>query len=349
MDLPCIDLHGLTRDDAISTVANFLNAQRSSSSVKQESNSSYSPVPAVIITGSGKHSHSGPVLRTAIEKYLQKREMNYVINKGKGSFTVDCASGIDLYFDKNQKVCTKVILASYDDTIKSGDQVSNNWSSSVRLNMKHATNTSSMFETTRLKYKKSTMNRNDRGSFSIETDRSQESTTQDVEESQIRELVEQSKLEHEERLCIQKMTDSDLDEAIEKSELFLASTVDLAQKRNETRYLSHLEKERQRRNEEEQLSAIIKLSQQMEERRQKESEREEIALQRILQLSEQEVISSAQQEEEVLSKVIALSLQEMTYDKDLDDEEEKMIQEALALSIHETEQQRLYSDYYGNL
>jgi hypothetical protein len=270
--------------------------------------------------------------------------MNYVVNKGKGSFTVDCASGIDLYFDKNQKVCTKVIIASYDDTIKRGDQLSNNWSSSVRLNMKHH-----MFETTRLENKKSTLNRNNRGSFSTEIDQSQKSTTQDVEESQVREVVEQSKLEHEELLCIQKMTDSDLDEAIEKSELFLTSTVDLSQKSNETRYLSHLEKERQRRNEEEQLSSIIKLSQQMEEHRQKENEREEIALQRILQLSEQEVISSAQQEEDLLSKVIALSLQKTSYDKDLDDEEEKMIQEALALSIRENKQQRLYSDYYGNL
>lgn len=344
MDLPCIDLHGLTRDDAIATVANFLNAQRASS-VKQECNSPYSPVPVVIITGSGKHSHSGPVLRPVIEKYLQKREMNYVLNKGKGSFTVDCTSGIDLYFDNNQNVCTKVIIASHDEISKRSDRQSNNWSSTVRLNMKTPTN-SSILET-RLKYKKPTTNNNYHGHIATKSD--QEYATQDVEEPQIRELLEQSKLEHEERLCIQKMTDSELDEAIEKSELFIASSVDISQKRNETRFLTHLEQERQKRNEEEQLSAIIKLSQQMEERRKKEIEREEIALQRILQISQQEVVSSAQQEDELLSRAIALSLHDTSSNNDLDEEEEKMIQEALALSIRENKEQQLYSDSYGIL
>jgi hypothetical protein len=345
MNLPCIDLHGLTRDDAIATVANFLNAQRASS-VKHTCNSPYSPVPAVIITGSGKHSHCGPVLRPAIEKYLQKREMNYVLNKGKGSFTVDCTSGIDLYFDNNQNVCTKVIIASNDEISKHSDQQSNNWSSTVRLNMKTPTN-SSILET-RLKYNKQTTNHKYHGNIATKSD--QECATQDVEEPQIRELLEQSKLEHEELLCIQKMTDSELDDAIEKSELFIDSTVDISQKRNEKRFLTHLEQERQKRNDEEQLSAMIKLSQQMEERRKKEIEREEIALQRILELSQQEIVSSAQQEEdELLSKAIALSLHDKSNNKHLDEEEEKMIQEALALSIRENKEQRLYSDSYSIL
>jgi hypothetical protein len=339
MDLPSIDLHGLTKDDAISTVANFLNTHRASPHLKQKSNSHYKPVPVIIITGSGKHSHSGPVLRTAVEKYLQKREMNYVINRGKGSFTVDCASGIDLYFDHNQKVCTKVIIATEDEISKPSDRLSN-WSSSVRLNIQNRTNS---FET-KSRHDELTSNSRDYNRISIKSHKSRKMSNKEAGEPHIRQLLEQSKLEHEERLYIQKMTDSELDEAIEKSKLFISSTIDLIQQQNEQRFLSHLEQERQKRDEEEQCSAIIELSRQMEEQRKKESEREEIALQRILQLSEQEVVSSAQQEDELLSEVIALSLQETTNNNHLHEEEDQMLQQALALSILEEEERRIYSD-----
>lgn len=56
-----------------------------------------SSVDVTIITGKGSHSSQGPVLRSAIQKLLIKRGMNYTIEHHKGAFTVDALSGWDLY------------------------------------------------------------------------------------------------------------------------------------------------------------------------------------------------------------------------------------------------------------
>jgi len=64
-----------------------------------------------VVTGSGSHSESGPVIRTAVANLLKKRGMNFHANRGGGSFTVDAASGIELQDDpRTRYVDTKVIL-----------------------------------------------------------------------------------------------------------------------------------------------------------------------------------------------------------------------------------------------
>ena len=95
--VPSIDLHGLTREKAIRTVTDFLEKEKWRKQV-------------CIITGTGSHSQQGPVLRMAIEKLLQKRQMDYTRNT-PGSLMVDPASGIELFL---QEPCvdSKIVIVT---------------------------------------------------------------------------------------------------------------------------------------------------------------------------------------------------------------------------------------------
>eukprot|EP00980_Cylindrotheca_fusiformis_P019933 scaffold7017_cov134-Cylindrotheca_fusiformis.AAC.28 len=99
-----IDLHGLSKSDALRRLTLFME-QISCQNPRSASN-----VWVLVITGSGAHSSSGPILRTAVETLFQKRSMKYVLNPGKGSFTVDVKSGFKI-FEPDQPQDTKVILS----------------------------------------------------------------------------------------------------------------------------------------------------------------------------------------------------------------------------------------------
>jgi len=142
-----LDLHGYRREDAIEKVTRFFEVIRtyyyrcypslSSSSNSTTSTASSSnfmsqtgdtPAPptyvkATIITGLGKHSQYGPVLKQAVQALLDKRHMNYTLTSNKGSFIVNAISGIDLYSAPLQPTTTKLIVQSSnehdnDDNIK---------------------------------------------------------------------------------------------------------------------------------------------------------------------------------------------------------------------------------------
>ena len=88
-----LDLHGETREKAVSKLISFLDQIRHNHSTESSSTS----VMVTIVTGSGSHSSTGPVLRPAIEKVLKKRQMKYHLTHRKGAFVVDALSGIELY------------------------------------------------------------------------------------------------------------------------------------------------------------------------------------------------------------------------------------------------------------
>lgn len=97
-----LDLHGNTKEKAISKMTFFF-----SEVVRR-----YGGGQVLIITGSGGHSDKGPVLRQAVQATLDKRQMAYTINPGRGSFNVDASSGRELYADdRHQPIDTKVVMA----------------------------------------------------------------------------------------------------------------------------------------------------------------------------------------------------------------------------------------------
>lgn len=101
-----LDLHGLTKDKAISQLTSFLDQIRYD---KTRANSALDKeIKVTIVTGSGSHSSNGPILRSAVEKVLKKRQMTYYLTFKKGAFVVDALSGIDLYQESVQD--TKLLV-----------------------------------------------------------------------------------------------------------------------------------------------------------------------------------------------------------------------------------------------
>ena len=114
-----LDLHGCTKLQAIERLTFFLEQIRHQRKKprtltrQQQFPALPGSVSVTIITGTGKHSVHGPVLRLAVERTLNKRQMNFQLNPNKGSFCVDALSGIDLVSRENMtKVDTKVIVVS---------------------------------------------------------------------------------------------------------------------------------------------------------------------------------------------------------------------------------------------
>ena len=62
-----------------------------------------------VITGSGAHSQNGPILRTAVQALFEKRQMEFTLNRGKGSFLVNADSGFVLY-EPEAPTDTKLVL-----------------------------------------------------------------------------------------------------------------------------------------------------------------------------------------------------------------------------------------------
>lgn len=105
-----LDLHGFRLEKGISALTSFI-----SESVQQFSRSR-NGVWVRVITGTGQHSPNGPVLRTAVASTLNKRNMTFWMDPGKGSFTVRADSGFVLHFDNPAtRENTKVVFRSRDE------------------------------------------------------------------------------------------------------------------------------------------------------------------------------------------------------------------------------------------
>jgi len=119
-----IDLHGYRKSEGIKALTSFLdqvvsknnNITSSKRCRTQPGSRNGGDIWVCVITGSGAHSPEGPVLRDAIKNLLDKRQMEYVINRGKGSFNVNATSGITFY-EPQAPIDSKVILKPTPDKI----------------------------------------------------------------------------------------------------------------------------------------------------------------------------------------------------------------------------------------
>jgi hypothetical protein len=90
---------------AIRRLVEFLDQEQGSSS-----SSSTSSDEVVVITGTGRHSGAdGPVLKGAVEKYLQSHAFQFTYSTG--SFRIAAKSGCQVYRKQSSCEDTKVILA----------------------------------------------------------------------------------------------------------------------------------------------------------------------------------------------------------------------------------------------
>jgi len=113
--LEVLDLHGKSKEKAILSMTIFLSDCVRRYHMQQSKNISGTicngEVWVKIITGCGKHSKQGPVLRKAVQATLNKREMIHVMDKWKGSFMVRADSG-NLLTTENNAIDTKLLIVT---------------------------------------------------------------------------------------------------------------------------------------------------------------------------------------------------------------------------------------------
>ena len=110
-----LDLHGETREKAIQKLISFLDQIRLKHKKKNHLHQNENKqIVVTVVTGSGSHSMEGPILRTAVEKVLKKRQMTYHLTHKKGAFDVNALSGIELSYDE-QRSDSKVVLLNDDE------------------------------------------------------------------------------------------------------------------------------------------------------------------------------------------------------------------------------------------
>lgn len=111
-----LDLHGKLVEDAIAEVTLFLERIRTyhHHAAALTGGGGTTCCYVQIITGSGSHSRHGPILRSAVQKLLDKRRMIWKLEHGGGSFQVDALSGDDLY-DPGEATDSKVLIAEEED------------------------------------------------------------------------------------------------------------------------------------------------------------------------------------------------------------------------------------------
>ena len=108
-----IDLHGYRKSEGIKALTFFLDQVVSTS---RKGPNGCGCIWVLVITGSGAHSPDGPTLRDAVMNLLDKRQMLYSVNRGKGSFTVNACSGFAFY-EPPSPVDSKILLKETPDKI----------------------------------------------------------------------------------------------------------------------------------------------------------------------------------------------------------------------------------------
>jgi hypothetical protein len=101
-----VDLHGYRKDGAMRELTSFLEGHRVAGTA----------TPVMVITGTGSHSSDvgGPVLRTAVQSLLERREMEFSRNTA-GSFLVKARSGVTWFSQQSNAEDTKVVLRDGND------------------------------------------------------------------------------------------------------------------------------------------------------------------------------------------------------------------------------------------
>ena len=289
-DSQILDLHGFTKERAIEKVTFFLDQIRHKHLYSLSNSPAYvhpSTMPVTIITGSGKHSQSGPVLRQAVEKILTKRQMSFRLNHGKGSFLVDAFSGVELNL-RDDLLCptdSKVLVKRRPAGNKNVKLVNRPDNTLFTRTLTHSS-TGSI---------DSTHGNNDMKTSSI--DESSVSlpiaellsmpTPSEAkrDEEQLSNAMQLSEKEASKQFSLLKKESSHLQKATEDS---LRTHEEIEEERrilSEILEQSKIEEEQQRMSEEEMIEQVLKMSQQEV---QSESKQERLELERVLALSEQD-------------------------------------------------------------
>ena len=110
LEIPSLDLHGLTRDVAIRRVTDFLEQHHATKANW-----------VCIVTGTGSHSVQGPVLRSEVQRLLERRQIEFS-KHSTGSFLVNASTGITFYAP-DQPTDTKVMVQERPDEDATGRMV----------------------------------------------------------------------------------------------------------------------------------------------------------------------------------------------------------------------------------
>jgi len=269
-----IDLHGFTRADAIQRLTVFLD-EVSRQSKKNQRPSTSNTCWVLVITGSGAHSPYGPVLRTAVEELLQKRQMQYVPQRGKGGFTVNANSGI-VFFEPSQPTDSKVVISHESASL-----------SYASILAKHR-------DRVRSPPTEDMMKSEPLPAEVAATDSAIKESRMDAQREQGKEQKEKHQLQKALSMSALEQHKEEEEEANLLEKAMSLSILEGAPEPNE--------------NEEEELQKALLASQQEEEEKRREQQREEeLMLQQALSVSVLETRQERDEEEELLQKALSLS------------------------------------------
>ncbi|CAJ1939311.1 unnamed protein product [Cylindrotheca closterium] len=271
-----IDLHGFTKVEAIQRLTIFMDE------VSRQSKRPTRTCWVLVITGSGAHSPYGPVLRTAVEGLLQKRQMEYVPQRGKGGFIVNAHSGI-VFFEPEQPTDSKVVTSHQNPSL-SYASILDKHRDRVRAPPSDVQSEPLPFEVA--------------------------ATDSAIEESRIEAQRALGREEKEKHLLKKALSMSALEQEQEQEEetklLKKALSLSMAEATPEPN-----------ENEEEELQEALLVSQQEEEEKRREQQREEdLLLQRALSMSVLEKRQELHDEDELLQKALSLSKLEVNSSAD---------------------------------
>jgi hypothetical protein len=291
-----IDLHGYKRDEGIAAVTAFV-----------ESSQRQFPPPTdawvCIITGSGHHSPSGPVLRDAVRSLLNKREMEYTLQRGKGSFLVNVHSGHALVAAPALAECTKIQIVA-NNTKNNND---NNAHSHVKLVNRPAISSNSTNATSR----------------SIETTTTSVVAPKPAQVVADDVLVERVKQEsHRQFVALQKRRRDEMQ--LQLKQALAASKREMEQQ------------QAQREQEWWCLAAILKQSSQQQQQEELLRAQEQERLEEILRHSKEEEERMQRLEQEQLNEILRISQQQQQQEEEENsqDELERVLLSLSQLQIH---------------
>jgi len=335
-----IDLHGRRSDDAVRELTLFLERIRSAASRVPSFAASSSQFYVTVITGSGSHSTHGPILRSVVQRLLEKRGMSYQLERGGGAFRVNALSGHDLY-QAEAPADSKVVVADNDSF--------HEMASARRRHHHHG----SFADTVQMMAQQSTVtSQSSRSSMHIPSHSlsipvvaaAAVVTTYDPlprqvaeEDANLKTAMEKSRNETDYEARLQRRHEEELERAISASRAAAASRASSQEMIEGQQSLlqlvaersivdEHMRKEQAQKEFEDELLKAIEQSIQLEDRKSEEEEEAKASEEYLLQkaLAASEMVKTP--EDELLHQILAQSLMEQ---KRIEEEEQKLLQEAI--------------------
>ena len=308
--LPTLDLHGYRKEAAIRAVTEFLDRQ----SRRNAPNDGW----VTIITGAGSHSPDGPVLRTAVESLLRRRQIQFERDT-PGSFKVQSRSG-EVWYTEHQATDTKLVLADPRDFVPCLHRTQQPQSALSQTLVSSADGIGTISNQAALL--------SDFGPSVQEVAR---------DDATIERIKEQSRLELQEEERYKTAMDKEaMAEALKASkELFKSQEEEFTKTLELTVEVSRHEQSKEQQKEEELMRRALKLSEREYELAQQKEER---IFQLTKELSQREELKMLQKEEEMLKQALDVSRGDSPPTPQLlsDDELQSLTEKALQVSQRES-------------